>query len=233
MIGRTMPTAHSAEIVNAFMRGVYGWMAIGLGVTALAALAVIATPALQMLIFSNQLVFFGLIIAEFGLVMYLSSRIQNMSARKATNMFLLYSGLNGLTLSAVLLVYTASSVFSAFLTAAGMFGALSLFGLVTKKDLTGMGQFMMMGLFGILIAMLVNMFIGNGTMDLVISAIGVIVFAGLTAYDSQKLRYMGETMPAHDATAVRRGSILGALTLYLDFINLFLFLLRFMGASRD
>ncbi|OBQ56310.1 membrane protein [Halodesulfovibrio spirochaetisodalis] len=222
-----------AELVNTYLRGVYGWMMLGLLVTAVCAFFTAASPAIQQVIFGNQFAFIGLIIAEFGLVMYLSARIANLSAGAATGLFLLYSALNGVTLSAILLVYASSTVFSAFFTAAGMFGAMSLYGMTTKRDLTSMGSFMMMGLFGIVIAMVVNIFIGSSMMQLVISAIGVIVFTGLTAYDTQRLAEMGESMPADDATAVRRGTILGALTLYLDFINLFLMLLRLFAASRD
>jgi FtsH-binding integral membrane protein len=188
---------------------------------------------MMQLIFGNAMITIMLFIGQIGLVMYLSARINKLSGSAATGLFLAYSALNGVTLSAILLVYASSTIFNAFFTAAGMFAAMSIYGMVTKKDLTGMGQFMMMGLFGLIIASIINMFIGNGPMDMVISIIGVIIFAGLTAYDSQKLRYMGETMPMGDETAIRRGSILGALTLYLDFINLFLFLLRLFGGSRD
>ncbi|WP_066852162.1 Bax inhibitor-1/YccA family protein [Halodesulfovibrio spirochaetisodalis] len=235
MLGRNTaaPSVRRAELVNTYLRGVYGWMMLGLLVTAVCAFFTAASPAIQQVIFGNQFAFIGLIIAEFGLVMYLSARIANLSAGAATGLFLLYSALNGVTLSAILLVYASSTVFSAFFTAAGMFGAMSLYGMTTKRDLTSMGSFMMMGLFGIVIAMVVNIFIGSSMMQLVISAIGVIVFTGLTAYDTQRLAEMGESMPADDATAVRRGTILGALTLYLDFINLFLMLLRLFAASRD
>ncbi|GFM31744.1 Bax inhibitor-1/YccA family protein [Desulfovibrio subterraneus] len=235
MLGRTVSTAGArrGELVNAFMRGVYGWMTAGLGVTALTALAVASSESMLQLIFGNAMITIMLFIGQIGLVMYLSARINKLSGSAATGLFLAYSALNGVTLSAILLVYASSTIFNAFFTAAGMFAAMSIYGMVTKKDLTGMGQFMMMGLFGLIIASIINMFIGNGPMDMVISIIGVIIFAGLTAYDSQKLRYMGETMPMGDETAIRRGSILGALTLYLDFINLFLFLLRLFGGSRD
>jgi FtsH-binding integral membrane protein len=235
MLGRTVSTAGArrGELVNAFMRGVYGWMTAGLGVTALTALAVASSESMMQLIFGNAMITIMLFIGQIGLVMYLSARINKLSGSAATGLFLAYSALNGVTLSAILLVYASSTIFNAFFTAAGMFAAMSIYGMVTKKDLTGMGQFMMMGLFGLIIASIINMFIGNGPMDMVISIIGVIIFAGLTAYDSQKLRYMGETMPMGDETAIRRGSILGALTLYLDFINLFLFLLRLFGGSRD
>ena len=219
------------EAVNAFMRGVYLWMSIGLAVTALLAYAAI-TAFSRYELFQYRYVFFGLIIAEFLLVIALSSAIHRMSAFTATALFLLYSGLNGVTIAPVLLVYTNASVFQAFLTAAGMFGAMSVYGMVTQRNLTGMGSFMMMGLFGIIIAMVVNIFVQSSALSLGISILGVFIFLGLTAYDTQKLRVMGESAPMDDQTAVQRGAILGALTLYLDFINIFLFLLRLMGDRR-
>lgn len=235
MFGRTVsaPGVRRVELVNTFMRGVYGWMTAGLGVTAATALAVASSESMLNLIFGNTLLLLVLFFGQIGLVLYLSARVSKLSATAATGLFLAYSALNGVTLSAILLVYAQSTIFNAFFTAAGMFAAMSIYGMTTKRDLTGMGQFMMMGLFGIIIAMIINMFLGSSAMDMMISVIGVIIFTGLTAYDSQKLRYMGETMPMDDATAVRRGTILGALTLYLDFINLFLFLLRLFGGSRD
>jgi FtsH-binding integral membrane protein len=156
-----------------------------------------------------------------------------MSAGTATTLFMVYSALNGVVLSSVLIVYATASVFQAFVTAAAMFGAMTVYGMTTKRDLTSMGSFMFMGLIGILIASVVNIFLGSSMMELVISAIGVIVFTGLTAYDSQQLRQMGETAPMDDPVAIRRGTILGALRLYLDFINLFLMLLRLFGGARD
>lgn len=235
MLGRTMGTvgAQRAQVINAFMRGVYGWMTAGLGVTAGTALAVASSETMLQLIFGNFMVMLLLFFGQIGLVLYLSARINKLSGTAATGLFMAYSALNGVTLSAILLVYAQATIFNAFFTAAGMFAAMSIYGMTTKRDLTGMGQFMMMGLFGIIIAMIINMFLGSSAMEMMISVLGVVIFTGLTAYDSQKLRYMGETMPMDDATAIRRGSILGALTLYLDFINLFLFLLRLFGGSRD
>ena len=232
-------TGSKTEVVNAFMRGVYAWMAAGLTLTAILAWATMNTP-LANLIFSVDAatgavgmspmiwIFF---IAEIGIVFYLSARIQKMDATTAVALFMVYSGLNGLTLSPILLMYTAASVTSTFAVTAGMFGAMSLYGLVTKKDLTSWGSFLTMGVIGLLIAMVVNMFLQNSMMQFVISGLGVILFLGLTAYDTQKLRVMGETAPG-DAGVIRKVTILGALTLYLDFINLFIFLLRFMGDRR-
>ncbi len=221
------------EVVNAFMRGVYAWMSAGLGVTALVAFYTARTPALMEAIFTNQILLIGLIIAQFGIVIAISAAINKMSGTTATGLFMLYSALTGLTLSSVLVVYAASDVFKAFVTAAGMFGAMSIYGITTKKDLTSWGSFLFMGLIGVVIAMVVNIFLKSPAMDFVISGLGVLVFTGLTAYDTQKLKVMGERAPADDATAVRRGTILGALTLYLDFINLFLMLLRLFGGNRN
>lgn len=229
-----------AEVVNAFMRGVYAWMAAGLALTAVLAWATINTP-LASLVFSvdqatgqigmSPMVWL-LFIAEIGIVFYLSARIRTLQPSTAVTLFMVYSGLNGLTLSPILLAYTASSVAATFAVTAGMFGAMSLYGLITKKDLTSWGSFLFMGLIGIIIASVVNMFLASAMMDFVISCIGVLLFMGLTAYDTQKLKVMGETAPG-DAGAIKKVTILGALTLYLDFINLFIFLLRFMGNSRN
>ena len=177
--------------------------------------------------------FIGLIIAQFALVIALSAAVQRMSAGMATGLFALYSVLTGATLSSIFIVYPIGSIANAFFVTAGTFLAMSVYGTVTKRDLTGMGSFLMMGLFGIIIAMIVNLFLKSTMMDFVISCIGVLIFTGLTAYDTQKLRQFGENTPLDDATAVRRGVILGALTLYLDFINLFLMMLRLFGGSRD
>jgi FtsH-binding integral membrane protein len=157
-----------------------------------------------------------------------------MSAGTATALFVIYSGLNGLTLSFIFLVYARASIVSTFFICAGTFLACSLYGWTTKKDLTSLGGFLVMGLIGIIIASLVNMFIRSSGMSMVISYIGVIVFVGLTAYDTQKLKNMALTQPADlDGAVIRKGAILGALSLYLDFINLFLMLLRIFGQSRD
>ena len=232
---RSMPTTQSrAEVVNAFMRGVYGWMSLGLLVTAVVSMYVVTNPAIRQAVFGNQIIFFGLIIAELALVVGLSAAINRLSAGTASGLFMLYSALNGVTLSSIFLIYAQATIFKAFLVTGGMFGAMSLYGLVTKRDLTGMGSFMFMGLIGIIIASVVNIFVKSSMMDFVISCVGVLVFLGLTAYDTQKLKVMGDMAPADDATAVRRGTILGALTLYLDFINLFLMMLRlFGGSNRD
>lgn len=223
----------ATSAVSVYMRQVYGWMTAGLALTSVVAYAVASSPAVQMAIFSNSLIPIILIVAQFGLVIALSAAIHKMSGTTATGLFLLYSGLTGLTLSSIFVVYPIGSILNAFLSTTGLFLAMTVYGTVTKRDLTGMGNFLMMGLIGIIIASLVNFFLKSSMMDFVISCIGVIIFTGLTAYDTQKLREFGMAAPLGDSTAVRRGAILGALTLYLDFINLFLMLLRLFGGNRD
>jgi len=215
----------SAE--RTFFASVYRWMTLGLVVTAVVAFLTadaLVTGAIPF----NKWVFYGLMLAEFGLVIALSAMVQRLSAAAAGGLFLLYSALNGATLSIVLLIYTGSSVALAFGVTAGTFGAMSVYGTVTKKDLTSWSSFLMMGLFGVLIAGLINMFLHSDAMSFVISCAAVVVFTGLTAYDTQKLRVFarqgGGTMAA--------APVAGALTLYLDFINLFLAILRLLGDRR-
>jgi len=220
--------------VNEFIRSVYNWMAIGLALTGFIAFYVSHNETLVNLIFKNQLVFFGLLIAELALVFSIGARVHKMQSSTATGLFLLYAALNGATLSFIFLIYTHSSIASVFFICAGTFVACSIYGMATKRDLTSLGGFMMMGLFGIIIASIVNMFIRSAGMSMIISYIGVFVFVGLTAYDTQKLKTMALTQPAGlEAGVVRKGAILGALSLYLDFINLFLMLLRIFGGRRD
>ena len=220
--------------VNEFIRSVYNWMAIGLALTGFTAYYVSNTPALVQAIFGNQLLFFGLIIGELAMVFYISARIQKIQASTATALFVVYSILNGATLSFVFLVYTASSITSTFFICAGTFVACSVYGWTTKRDLTSIGGFLTMGLIGIIIASVVNMFFRNSAMSMIISYIGVIVFVGLTAYDTQHLKTMALNQPdGLEAGVIRKGAIMGALKLYLDFINLFLMLLRIFGGGRD
>ena len=220
--------------VNAFIQSVYNWMAVGLGLTGVTAFFVANSPAMMQLIFGNRLLFFGLIIAELVLVFTLSARVGKMQASTATGIFVLYAVLNGLTLSVIFLAYTASSIASTFFICAATFLACSIYGMTTKRDLTSMGGFLMMGLIGIIIASVVNMFVQSSGMAMIISYIGVLVFVGLTAYDTQKLKEMAMTQPdGLDAAVVRKGAIIGALSLYLDFINLFLMLLRIFGGNRE
>jgi FtsH-binding integral membrane protein len=216
--------------VNDFIRSVYNWMGIGLALTGLVAFYIANTPALLELIFRNQILFFGLIIAELALVFIISARIQRLRASTATGLFVLYSVLNGATLSFIFVLYTRASIASTFFVCAATFIACSIYGWTTKRDLTSLGGFLMMGLVGIIIASVVNIFIRNSAMHMIISYIGVLVFVGLTAYDTQNLKAMAVSQPADvGASAIRKGAILGALKLYLDFINLFLMLLRILG----
>ena len=221
-------------LVNDFVRSVYNWMGIGLALTGFMAFYVSSSPTLVRLIFGNPIIFFVLILAELGMVFAISGMVNRMSAGTATSLFVIYSALNGVTLSFIFLAYTRTSIFSTFFICAGTFIGCSIYGWATKKDLTSWGGFLMMGLIGIIIASLVNIFIQSSAMSIIISYIGVLVFVGLTAYDTQKIKNMAMTQPAGlNNAVVRKGAILGALSLYLDFINLFLMLLRFFGGSRN
>jgi FtsH-binding integral membrane protein len=211
-----------------FMSKVYGWMVGGMLVTALTAYFISSSEELLMMVLPYMII---LILAELGLVIFLSARIEKMSKNTAIISFLAYSFLNGLTMSVILLSYTVESISTTFFVAATMFGGLSLYGFVTKKSLSGLGSFMFMGLIGIIVASLLNMFIASSALHFAISILGVIIFAGLTAYDTQKLKQMYEVQYGDEATAAKT-SIMGALILYLDFINLFLFLLRIFGSRR-
>lgn len=230
----TLQRAQVQVRVNAFVRSVYNWMAIGLGLTGLSAFYVANSPEIQRVIFGSGIVFFGLIIGQLALVFTISSRIYRMQATTATALFILYSLLNGTTLSAIFLAYARSTITNAFFVCAATFVACSVYGYTTRRDLTSLGGFLMMGLFGIVIASLVNLFFQSNAVSMVVSYIGVLVFIGLTAYDTQAIKNMALTQPADiDAGAVRKGAILGALKLYLDFINLFLMLLRIFGSNRE
>ena len=225
------PTAiGSAERVTAFLRTVYGWMCVGLGVTAAVAFGVAGSPTLLQAIFGNKILFFGLMIAELGLVFYLSARVNKLAPATASGLFLLYSALNGATLAMIFVAFTGTSIATTFLVTAGMFGALALYGTTTKLSLAGVGQFVFMGLIGVVLASLVGMFVHSAALQFVISVVGVIVFTGLTAWDAQRLKAMAVAVPEGQVGSY---AVVGALSLYLDFINLFLFLLRFMGGRRD
>jgi hypothetical protein len=223
-------TVAGAERVTAFLRKVYGWMAVGLGVTAVVAYTVASSPALLQTIFGNRMVFFGLVIAELGLVFYLSARVNRMAAGTAAGLFLLYSALNGATIAGILLLFTGASVATTFVVTAGMFGALALYGSTTRRSLAGVGQFVFMGLIGVVLASLVGMFWHSDALQFAISVVGVIVFTGLTAWDAQRLKQMAVATPEGQSGSF---AVVGALALYLDFINLFLFLLRFLGGRRN
>ncbi len=212
---------------NTLVRQVYAWMGAGLAITAIMALITLSSPAILKAVFGNRLLFYGLLIGELALVFILSGAINKLSEAAATMLFVAYSALNGVTLSLLALVYTSSSIASTFVITAGMFGAMSIYGYVTKRDLTSWGSFLFMGLIGIIIASVVNIFVASSAVSWVVSGIGVIVFTGLTAYDTWKIKAL-----AAEGITGRKPAILGALTLYLDFINLFLMLLRFTGNRR-
>jgi len=226
----TYKRTETQVLVNSYVRSVYNWMAIGLGLTGLVAFYVANNETLLRFIFGNQLVFFGLIIGELALVFSISSRVHRMQASTATGLFMLYAALNGATLSFIFMVYTRSSITTTFFICAATFVSISIYGWTTRRDLTSMGSFLFMGLIGIIIASVVNIFVRSSAMGMIISYIGVLVFVGLTAYDTQKIKTMALTQPGGlEAGVIRKGAILGALSLYLDFINLFLMLLRVLG----
>src|SRR5580765_459560 len=226
----TTNSVQTADRVSAFLWKVYGWMAIGLGLTAMVAFAVASSPDLLRVLVGNRLVFFALVIAELGLVFFLSARADRLAPGTAAGLFAIYSALNGVTLSAVLLAYTGESVTMTFVVTAGMFGALALFGSTTKRSLAGAGQFFMMGLVGLILASLIGMFWHNDALQFLISIVGVIVFTGLTAWDAQRLKQMALALPQGQVGSY---AVVGALSLYLNFINLFLMLLRFTGSRRE
>ena len=218
----------ASDVERRFMSAVYRWMTLGLGLTALVAYSVASSPEALQLVVGNRMLFFGLMIAELGLVITLSAAAPRLSAAAAGGMFLVYSALNGATLSVVLLAYTGASVASAFVATAGTFAAMSLYGTVTRKDLTSWGSFLFMGLVGVVIASVVNLFMRSSMMSFVISCASVVVFTGLTAYDTQKLRAIARAGAGYAALPVN-----GALSLYLDFVNLFLAVLRIFGNRRS
>ena len=222
--------AASAERVTAFLRKVYGWMFLGLGITAFVAYSVASSPGLLRVLIGNQLVFFGLFAVELGLVWYLSARVEKIAPANAAALFVVYSGLNGVTLSAILLVYTQTSIATTFVITAAMFGALAIYGTITTRSLAGVGQFAMMGLIGLILASLLSFFWHSSALEFLISVVGVIVFTLLTAWDAQRLRQMALALPDG---RVGSYAVVGALSLYLDFINLFLMLLRLLGGRRE
>jgi FtsH-binding integral membrane protein len=220
------------EASSIFLAKVFNWMALGLGLTGVIAYLTAASGITYALMQSP--LFFVLIIGEFGLVIYLSARVEKLKASTATALFMGYAALNGVTMSMIFLRYTSSSIAGTFFITAGMFGAMALYGLITKRDLSGFGSFLMMGLVGIIIAMIVNFFLASSVLHMAISAIGVLVFTGLTAYDVQRIKQIGEAgILEQGGDVVRKGAIMGALALYLDFINLFWMLLQFFGGSND
>ncbi|MBK7443020.1 MAG: Bax inhibitor-1/YccA family protein [Bacteroidetes bacterium] len=214
-----------------FMTRVYTWMAFALTITGAIAYIVAGTPSLVYAIVSNQLLFFGLIIAEIVLVGYLATAVAKMSAQRATALFIGYAVLNGLTLSVIFLAYTLGSIASTFFVTAGTFGIMSAYGYFTKKDLTSMGNLLMMALLGLIIASVVNIFLKSEMLYWIATYAGILIFVGLTAYDTQKIKNMN--IIGNEGTEEdRKEAVMGALILYLDFINLFLMLLRLFGRRK-
>lgn len=220
--------------VNAFIRSTYNWMALGLVATGLTSYFISSSPAALQLIFGVPMMPFILLIGLVLLCGFLSARVHKMQASTATGLYMALTVLYGVCLAPIFLMYTATSIASTFFICAATFGSASVYGMVTKKDLTGMGQFLMMGMMGIFIAMIVNIFIGSSAMQTIISMIAVVIFTGLTAYDTQKLKSMAVTIPENATGAmVRKGALMGALSLYLDFMGLFVHLLSLLGVARD
>jgi FtsH-binding integral membrane protein len=219
-----------AERVTAFLRSVYGWMCAGLAITAVVAYAIASSPGLAGSLVSSPLVLLVLFAGQLGVVLFLSVRIDRIAPSTATLLFVGYAALTGVTFSLILLAYTGASVATTFVVTAGMFGALALYGTTTSRSLAGVGQFFFMGLIGLVLASVVGMFWRNAALEFLISVVGVLVFTGLTAWDAQRLKQMAAQLPDD---RLRSYAVLGALSLYLNFINLFLFLLRFMGNRRD
>lgn len=218
---------------RSFIRQVYMWMALALLTTAAVAFSVSVSPSLMEALFRNRSSFFVLAIAEVLIVGFLSGRIHKMTSQVALLIFAVYSVLNGITFSWIFLAYDLGSIASVFITTAGTFGIMCVYGYVTKKDLSSIGNLCFMGLIGLIIASIVNIFIVNNMFSMIISVIGVIIFVALTAYDMQKIKRMAVSLNnSLDEDFTTKVSILGALTLYLDFINLFLYLLRLFGKKR-
>ena len=219
----TVIKQRETDIVNkSFM-----WMFVGLMCTGITSLLVASNSAIVSLLFSNSLAFFGLIIAELALVFFLSARIQKLSYGVALSLFLLYAFLNGIMLSVIFLIYTASSISVTFFTTSVLFGVMAMYGITTKRDLTSVGSLALMALIGVILVSVVNLFLKSDTLSYVISFVAIAIFIGLTAYDTQKIKRLA------DAGAPENMGVLGALTLYLDFINLFLNILRLLGRRRD
>ena len=230
MQSQPQPVVVVQSRIQSVMQQVYLWMTAGLLLTG-AISSMLASNEVLLGMVLNPIVFIALFVIELGLVLAISAFINKMSPALATGLFILYAALNGITLTPIFITYTSASIATAFFTTAGMFAALTLYGSVTKRDLSGMGRFLLMALFGLCIATLVNIFLRNGIMDFVISIFGVVIFAGLTAYDTQRLNQLASQATSEDE--IGRFSIMGALILYLDFINLFLYLLRLFGKRND
>lgn len=222
----------NASTFKVLMRKVYLWMTLALMITGITAAGVANSPNMLALIYSSQVVMWGIIIAEFGLVIYISARLEKLSLSTATTLFALYSILNGVMLSSIFLLYSTAIISKVFFITAGTFGVTALYGYATKKDLSSLGNILFMALIGLVIATVVNVFMKSAMFDLILSYIGVIIFVGLTAWDSQKIKHMMMVQQDADESA-QKLALIGALSLYLDFINLFLYLLRIFGRSND
>ena len=222
----------NASTFKVLMRKVYLWMTLALMITGITAAGVANSPNIFALIYSSQVVMWGIIIAEFGLVIYISARLEKLSLSTATTLFALYSILNGVMLSSIFLLYSTAIISKVFFITAGTFGVTALYGYATKKDLSSLGNILFMALIGLVIATIVNVFMKSAMFDLILSYIGVIIFVGLTAWDSQKIKHMMMVQQDADESA-QKLALIGALSLYLDFINLFLYLLRIFGRSND
>lgn len=214
------------------MSKVYIWMTLALAMTGVTAYCVANSPTLLYTIFSNPMLTWGLLIGEFVLVMIMSAGINRMPFPVAGLLFVLYSILNGVTLSCILLVYTESSIATAFFVTAGTFAAMTVVGLTIKKDLGMMGRILIMALIGLIIATVVNIFVGSTFLEMIISYVGVLIFVGLTAYDTQKIKQMFLEVGGEENDATMKLALMGSLTLYLDFINLFLYILRIFGNRK-
>ncbi len=215
----------------AIMRKVYTWMVLALVITAITSYGVANNASMMYAIFSSRWMFYGIIFAELALVVWLSSRLFNMSMTMGTVLFIIYSILNGVLLSVIFYTYSPAIIGKTFLVCAGTFGVMTAYGSLTRTDLSSMGSIVSMGVVGLLIAMVVNLFLHSSGLDMVISIVGVLVFVGLTAWDTQKLRVMLSHMDYLDDTT-QKVALMGALSLYLDFINMFLFLLRLFGGRK-
>ncbi len=222
--------AAAAEQTSVFLNAVYGWMCFGLIVTAATAWFTAASPTLVRTILANGPLFWGLAFVQLAIVFVLSARVQQLSSTTAAMLFIVYSALTGLSLSFVLLAYTGESIATTFLVSGGAFAGLAVYGATTKRSLGGLGQFLFMGLIGVVLSSIIGIFWHSDALQFVLSFVGVIVFAGLTVYDAQRLAVMAREAPPDDVSSY---AIVGALALYLDFMNLFLFLLRFTGNRRQ
>jgi FtsH-binding integral membrane protein len=228
------PTSFSgvltADVIRTYVQRVYAWMVGGLLITGVTAFGVSTSETLMAAIFGTPLMWL-IMLAPLGMVFFLTMRIDRMQPSTAAGTFLAYSLVNGLSFSVIFLAYDLGSIFQVFVIAAGMYAGAAAYGYLTKRDLTGMGSFLFMGLIGLIIASVVNIFLGSGPLDFAISVIGVLIFTGLTAYEMNKIKEQAVVMYAGEGLAQKR-AIIGALSLYLNFVNLFLYLLRLFGERR-